>query len=230
MRSEWTPSPSLARNPLPPVEILAKVRRMSGAATTLLANETTGRFYDRVGWLYPLVDVWMAAGRQECMARINREPAGELLEIGVGPGTHLAAYAGHRVSGIDVSASMVEASRRRCPACRIWRMDGERTGWAEGRFDIIALFHVLSVTADPGRLLAEAHRLLRPGGRMYILNRESEQAQHGLRVTGWMIVARWLRLRPRFRLDECPEAQFFHVVDRWSYGPTRMFTGTLLQK
>jgi len=193
-------------------------------------NEATGWFYDRVGRLYPLVDVWMATGRRRCIERINQEPPGALLEIGVGPGRHLRWYRGHRVHAIDVSARMVRESRRQGPGCLVWRADGEYSGLAEASFDLIALFHVLSVTADPERLLSEVHRLLRPGGRVYVLNRES-----GLRLSSgmariWSWLARGIRLCPRFRLDECLAVRRFRLCDRWSYGVRGYFTGAMLEK
>ena len=193
-------------------------------------NEATGRFYDRVRVLYPLVDVWMAAGRRRCIERINGEPPGDLLEIGVGPGRHLGGYRGHRVSAMDVSGAMVRESRRRCPACWVWQADGEASGLAAASFDVIVLFHVLSVTGDPERLMSEVHRLLRPGGRVFILNREARRRLNG--PVGWVAAAisRGLRLRPGFRLADCESLRRFQVCDRWSYGPMGFFTGVVLEK
>lgn len=172
----------------------------------------------------------MAAGRRQCIERINREPPGDLLEIGVGPGRHLASYRGHRVSAIDVSGAMVRESRRRCPGCWVWQADGERSGLAAGSFDVIALFHVLSVTEDPERLVSEVRRLLRPGGRVYVLNREARRRRPGW--AGWVgaAISRGLRLRPGFRLSDCESMSRFRVCDRWSYGVMGFFTGMVLEK
>lgn len=195
-----------------------------------LANRMTGRFYDWAGWLYPLIEPWMAPGRSRCIERINQEAPGNLLEIGAGPGRHLASFSTHRVSAIDVSGSMVRSCRHRCPGARIWVMDGECTEFADGSFDVVALFHVLTVTARPGRMLQEVHRLLRPGGRVYILNRESGDSRVGWINRVFDPFARALRLRLEFQLDDCPEIRMFKRLDRWSYGPFGMFTGTLLIK
>lgn len=203
---------------------------MDQPPAAIFANQMTGRFYDRAGWLYPLIEPWIAPGRARCIERINQEPPGNLLEIGAGPGRHLARFSTHRVSAVDVSDSMVRSCRHRCPGARIWVMDGECTEFADGGFDLVALFHVLTVTARPERMLKEVHRLLRPGGKVYILNRESKHTW--IRRINRVLepMARPLRLRLEFQLDDCPEIRKFQVLDRWSYGPFGIFAGTLLRK
>jgi ArsR family transcriptional regulator len=44
--------------------------------------------------------------------------------------------------------------------------DVEGLSFAEHRFDVVLLFHVLASTKDPDRALAECARVLRPGGRL----------------------------------------------------------------
>ncbi|MFN0127889.1 MAG: class I SAM-dependent methyltransferase [Verrucomicrobiales bacterium] len=193
-------------------------------------NRRTGKFYDLVGGLYPLVDPWITRGRSECIRRINREPPGRLLEIGVGPGRHLADITCHQIEAIDVSKVMVHSSQRRRPDARIRVMDGERTDFVSSSFDLVALFHVLSVTADPAALLREVHRLLRAGGRAYVLNRESLAASSMWIDRLWIPLARVVRLNPKFHMSRQPEFGLFRVLDRWRYGPLGLFSGLLLEK
>lgn len=196
----------------------------------ICANQMTGKFYDRAGWLYPVIEPWIAPGRARCIERINREPPGNLLEIGPGPGRHLARFSNHRVNAVDVSGAMVRSCRARCRGARIWLMDGECTAFADGSFDLVALFHVLTVTDGPDRMLQEVYRLLRPGGKVYILNRESRDSRIGWINRVFEPMTRPLRLRLEFQLDGCPEFRRFKRLDRWSYGPFGIFTGTLLMK
>lgn len=177
-------------------------------------NLRTARFYDRFGWLYPAVDRFCAPGRRRIIARINDEPAGRLLEIGVGPGFHLPLYRGHAITAIDCAARMVAGSRRRLPGADIRKMDGEELDFPDASFDYVALFHVLSVTARPAAMLAEAHRVLRPGGRLFVLNHETP-------ANAWRHVeklcaplAGWLRFRPWFRLEEIPGIERFRARRR----------------
>lgn len=90
-------------------------------------------------------------------------------------------------------------------------MDGEDLAFPDESFDYVVLCHVLSVTADPARMLAEVHRVLRPGGRIFVLNHETP-------VNAWRHVdkalrplAGWLCFRSWFRLGEIPGADRFQL-------------------
>lgn len=173
-------------------------------------NSRIGRFYDYAYWLYPLVDVFCAQGRRRLIERINCEPAGRLLEVGVGPGRHLGSYRGHHVTAIDCSATMVASSRRHAPGADIRQMDGERLEFPAACFDYVVLAHVLSVTGNPQRMLAEAHRVLRPGGRLFVLNHETPA--HAWRHVEALVapVAAVLRFRSQFRVDAIAGVDRFH--------------------
>lgn len=174
-----------------------------------LPNHRIARFYDRVGWLYPLVDRFCAPGRRRLIARINEEPPGRLLEVGVGPGAHLPLYRGHRITAIDCAERMVARSRCRLPGAEIRTMDGEDLDFGDASFDYVAMFHVLSVTSRPARLLAEAHRVLRPGGRLFVLNHETPANAWRHVEKLCMPLAQRLCFRSWFRLEEIPGVERF---------------------
>jgi phosphatidylethanolamine/phosphatidyl-N-methylethanolamine N-methyltransferase len=167
-----------------------------------LATHRTAAFYDWAHWLYPVVDCLFAPGRCRLIGQINQLPAGSLLEVGVGPGRHLGLYRKHHITAIDCSAKMVSSSRRYSPRADIRQMDGEALNFPDASFDYLALYHVLSVTADPARMLAEAHRVLRPGGRLFVLNHETPS--NAWRYLDRMLSpwARGLRFRSWFRLGD----------------------------
>lgn len=160
----------------------------------------TARFYNRAGWLYPLVERFCAPGRRRLISRINEEAPGRLLEIGVGPGFHLPLYRGHAITAIDCAERMVVSSRRQLPGADIRQMDGEKLDFTDASFDYVALFHVLSVTARPADMLTEAHRVLRPGGRLFVLNHETPAnawrhvERLGAPLAGWLCFRSWFRL------------------------------------
>ena len=92
-----------------------------------------------------------------------------MLDLGCGSGElarHLAA-AGLRVTGCDISANML-ARRRRRPGGR-GRLGPARAGWqtlpfAPATFDAVVAASVLEYVTDPGAVLQECARVLRPGG------------------------------------------------------------------
>jgi SAM-dependent methyltransferase len=96
-----------------------------------------------------------------------------LLDIASGTG-HFAAQAARRgadVTGIDLAANMVALARERVPAARFHEGDAEALPFEDELFDAVACGFGLLHLERPGRGVAEAARVLKPGGR--------------LAVTGW---------------------------------------------
>jgi phosphatidylethanolamine/phosphatidyl-N-methylethanolamine N-methyltransferase len=103
--------------------------------------------------------------------------AQRVIEVGVGTGLSLAHYpAGISVLGVDICPRMLEKARRRLDSgaaharVELQLVDGEELPYAQGTFDAVVLPFVISVTPNPQRLLAEAFRVLAPGGRLLIVN------------------------------------------------------------
>jgi SAM-dependent methyltransferase len=76
----------------------------------------------------------------------------------------LAAGRAASVSGIDRSPAAVEVARRRLPGAdlRIGLIDA--LPWDDGAFDVVTAFNALQYARDPPLALAEARRVVRPGG------------------------------------------------------------------
>ncbi len=194
------------------------------------ANAAVAEFYNWVFSLYPLVDVFCSPGRLQLIGRINQLPAGRLLEIGVGPGRHLRHYERHHITAIDCSARMVSSSRRFSPASDIRQMDGEALGFPDASFDYVALFHVLSTTADPARMLAESRRVLRPGGRLFVLNHETPKNAWRHLDRALMPLARRLHFRSWFRLGEISGIEILHQNQLGPRGGFGLMTAYSLEK
>jgi ubiquinone/menaquinone biosynthesis C-methylase UbiE len=90
-----------------------------------------------------------------------------VLDVASGPG-YVAAEAaalGAQPLGIDFAAEMVALASRRYPALTFQRDDAESLSFTEGTFDAVTInFGVLHL-ARPDTALAEARRVLKPGGR-----------------------------------------------------------------
>jgi len=174
-------------------------------------NKAVGRFYDRVCRLYPVFDLCCGAGRSRLIGHINGVPPGRLPDVGVGPGRHLRHYRRHAISAIDCSAAMVALSRR-AGGADVRLMDGERLEFADASFDYLVLSHVLAVTSNPARMLAESHRVLRPGGLAFVLNHETPEGAWRHVEAAAAPFGRWLRVRTWFRLREIEGVERFSQV------------------
>jgi SAM-dependent methyltransferase len=99
----------------------------------------------------------------------------DVLEIGVGQGSHAQLLASHSRSfvGIDLTnaaAAMTEQLFRlfNLPGT-VLQMDAERMEFSADSFDYVWSWGVIHVSADTQRALAEMHRVLRPGGRCTVM-------------------------------------------------------------
>ena len=135
-------------------------------------NRDTQKFYDRISPLYPLIDFFLKPQKNALTHYLNEQKDGKLLEIGVGNGSNLLHLKKHEITGIDLSEEMLKLARKRLPNPKIslQKMDGENLTFAPNTFDYIIISHVLSVTQDPDKMLNEVHRVLRPKGKICILN------------------------------------------------------------
>ncbi len=103
-----------------------------------------------------------------------------VLELGIGTGRIAlpVASAGCRVVGIDISAEMLRAARTKDGGEALWLLQGniERLPFADGVFDATLAVHVLHLARDWRGALAEALRVLRPGG-VFIQGRDWRDPQ-----------------------------------------------------
>lgn len=134
-------------------------------------NHQTARFYNLLSPVYPMVDVFLKPQKRRMFSEINALPFGELLEIGVGNGLHLPLYQRHKVVGIDISSKMLEQARKfKTDDIELLEMNGEKLLFPTQSFDYVILSHVVAVVDNPEMLLAESYRVLKPGGKLFILN------------------------------------------------------------
>jgi SAM-dependent methyltransferase len=98
-----------------------------------------------------------------------------VLDIGCGNGYVLWHYACHgaHVHGVDITETALRLSRRRFElggrAAEFRLTDGNRLPYPDNHFDIVCSMGVLHHVEDPRPMLAEARRVLRPGGRLILM-------------------------------------------------------------
>jgi SAM-dependent methyltransferase len=98
-----------------------------------------------------------------------------VLEIGVGSGTDFEqwVHAGAIATGIDLTEAGVLLTRERLALAgleaRVEQGDAEQLSFPDGSFDIVYSYGVLHHTPDTERAVAEARRVLAPGGTLLLM-------------------------------------------------------------
>jgi demethylmenaquinone methyltransferase / 2-methoxy-6-polyprenyl-1,4-benzoquinol methylase len=153
-------SPSLAKEP-PPLpqgeEKTARVRSM----------------FDAIAPRYDLVNRLMTFGldqswRRDTVAALALPQGSLLLDVACGTGdlTRLAQRRGYRVIGADLSAGMLSANRTGAP---LLQANCSQLPFPDGTFDGLVCGYALRNFTDLAGALTETARVLRPGGRVAIL-------------------------------------------------------------
>jgi len=146
------------------------MRRMDEPRTTAAATFKT---FEHEGWeevARPYRDAFSSLTAQSVSSLLEAvavAPGLRLLDVACGPGDAAAAAAlrGARVTGADFAAAMVEQASRLHPGLTFRTGDAEALPFEDAGFDaVIVNFGVLHF-ADPDRAIAEAFRVLAPGGR-----------------------------------------------------------------
>jgi ubiquinone/menaquinone biosynthesis C-methylase UbiE len=127
-----------------------------------------GLIYDTLLW--PFERLWLSALRAKVLAQAR----GRMLEIGIGTGLNLPHYTPRPdLVGLDPDASMLALARRRAArlSCAVqWcQASGEALPFEDGSFDWVVGTLVFCTIPDPHLAFREVMRVLRPGGRLTLL-------------------------------------------------------------
>jgi ArsR family transcriptional regulator len=128
---------------------------------------------------------------------LGKAPLGDLLDIGTGTGHTLKVLGGKAESGIgiDRSIDMLKVARANIwraglKNCQVRLADMLRLPYPPDSFDTVTLRMVLHFAESPKAAIAEAARVLRPGGRLVVVDlaphdRDALRQQHAHRWMGF---------------------------------------------
>ena len=164
------------------------------------ANEQVQRAYRRLARGYDrqarLSDRFLFGDARDWVCS---QVTGEVLELGIGTGLNLDHYPlDVTVEGIDLSEEMLAVARKRAAdlgrAERITlrRGDVQNLDLPDASKDTVVSTCTLCTIPDPAAAVREAFRVLRPGGRMALV-------EHGPSSTNWILAAQRAFERISFR-------------------------------
>jgi phosphatidylethanolamine/phosphatidyl-N-methylethanolamine N-methyltransferase len=142
------------------------------------ATEKVKRRYDRNSRFYelyesPMERMMFGGLRRKFFEKINADNHKTILEVGVGTGKNLPYYTGQRVTGIDISDKMLEKARiknRRLKKEADLRIgDAQALPFADGSFDAALATFVFCSVPDPVKGLHEVKRVVKNGGKIYLM-------------------------------------------------------------
>jgi ubiquinone/menaquinone biosynthesis C-methylase UbiE len=131
-------------------------------------------FFDRIA---PSYDSWAGGQHERVAARLvewaSPQKGEHVLDVGTGTGlvAHLVAprVSPGTVIGIDLSDHMLAIARSKLNKnVQFLGMAAERLVFKPETFDLVTMGEALAYLSDPTDALAEAHRVLRTGGRLAV--------------------------------------------------------------
>jgi ubiquinone/menaquinone biosynthesis C-methylase UbiE len=194
------------------------------------------RGIEQIPWIYDAIcslSEWQGMRRwREWLARGAR---GRTLDLGCGTGRSLALFPKQaRVVGLDPSSEALRRARKRAPQVPLVRASAQALPFREGAFDTVVSSLVFCSVPEPAQALEEVRRVLRPGGRLRMMEHVRARSAFGawlqdLLQPTWTCVAGGCH--PNRDTERTVESAGFGIQDegRRSRGTMRRFEAVLRQ-
>src|SRR6185436_4447479 len=115
---------------------------------------------------------WIASSQADKLQFLSacNLTSGRILDVGCGSGFFLRALDASQWErvGVEISDGAAEAARRAIGGDRIFTGTLSQAAWPDSEFDVITLWSALEHTNQPRATLAEARRILKPGGSLIV--------------------------------------------------------------
>ena len=190
------------------------------------------RLYSDFAPLYDKVFGKIFYSRLERVIEDLEIPCGaKVLEVGAGTGTSFPAYPTHcEVTGIDLAPDMLARARQKIREngwshFKVMEMNALDLEFPENSFDYVMAFHVVTVVPDPIRMIEEAKRVCKPGGRIVIVNHfTSDFPLLGSFTQALDPITRWLGWRTDLKLKPFIQMTDLTVEKVYKLSKTSLYT------
>jgi phosphatidylethanolamine/phosphatidyl-N-methylethanolamine N-methyltransferase len=147
----------------------------------------------------PFYDIFLtratAGARQRSLSRLPKQGSSRVLLSGAGTGLDFPfLHPGHEYTALDLTAEMQVRSHGRARNLQMQWVQGDsmKLPFADQSFDCVVLHLIVAVVAHPERCLAEAARVLKPGGRILVFDKFLQRGERAwLRRSLNLIVAKF---------------------------------------
>lgn len=188
------------------------------------------RMFSRIAPRYDRANRWMSFGTDQRVRRLavklsGIRPGDAVLDCATGTGDlalmfHGALAGQGRVVGTDYNDDMLSLARRKISEGIDWQVqDAQDLEFPDASFDIVSIAYGIRNVEDAHRALVEMRRVLRPGGRLVVLEFGQPPA---LLKPAYLVFNRFVIPRIGGLVGGDPDAYRYlqETSDAFPYGPS----------